>query len=148
MDYTGKKVRIINTNGFDDCSYKFKNLEIYIGETGTIKNDYGINSEYRFTIKFDNNEIENLDCLKGKLNFQLENIELINNTNNTYLIRPPLGVTPKHIYEIQRVQELCRALNDYSHYENSIDNYESMIKWAEELNNRLFDLKLNLEIKE
>jgi len=31
--------------------------------------------------------------------------------------KPPLEITPKHIYEIQRVQDICRALYEYSCYE-------------------------------
>ena len=59
--------------------------------------------------------------------------------------KPPLGITPKHIYELQRVQNICRALYEYSSYEQSINNYELMIKWTEELNERLSNLKFDME---
>jgi len=59
--------------------------------------------------------------------------------------KPPLGIMPKHIYELQRVQDICRALHEYSCYEQSINNYELMIKWTEELNERLSHLKYDLE---
>lgn len=62
--------------------------------------------------------------------------------------KPPLGITPKYIFELQRVQELCRALYEYSHYENSIDNYEYMRKWADELLGRLNELKFDMENEE
>ena len=52
---------------------------------------------------------------------------------------------PKHIYELQRVQDICRALQEYSCYENSIHNYELMIEWSEELVERLSNLKYELE---
>jgi len=59
--------------------------------------------------------------------------------------KPPLGITPKNIYELQRIQDICRALQEYSYYETSINNYESMIKWSEVLNERLGRLKYDLE---
>jgi hypothetical protein len=55
--------------------------------------------------------------------------------------KPPLGVTSKHIYEFQRVQELCRALYERSIFETEVGNYELMIKWSDELNDRLYGLK-------
>ena len=63
--------------------------------------------------------------------------------------KPPLGVIPKNILELQRVQDLCRALYEYSTYEEV--DYELMIKWSDELNDRLYGLKgdkLNKEIED
>jgi len=57
--------------------------------------------------------------------------------------KPPLGVTPKNIFEWHRVIELCRALHEYSLYEDVDQNL--MIKWADELNDRLYGLKGDLE---
>jgi len=45
--------------------------------------------------------------------------------------KPPLGVTPKDIHDLLRVQDLCRALHEYSTYEEV--KYDSMIKWSKEL---------------
>ena len=59
--------------------------------------------------------------------------------------KPPLGIMPKHIYEIQRVQDICRVLHEYSCYEVSIHNYELMLDWSEELNERLNHLKYDME---
>ena len=56
--------------------------------------------------------------------------------------KPPLGVIPKNILELQRVQDLCRALYEYSTYEEV--DYELMIKWSDELNDRLYGLKGDL----
>ena len=56
--------------------------------------------------------------------------------------KPPLRVIPKNIYELQRVQDLCRALYEYSTYEEV--GYELMIKWSDELNDRLYGLKGDL----
>jgi len=46
---------------------------------------------------------------------------------------------PKQIYEWHRVQELCRALHEYSLCEDVDQNL--MIKWSDELNDRLYRLK-------
>jgi len=53
--------------------------------------------------------------------------------------KPPLGVMPKDIYEFKRVQDLCRALYERSIFEEV--DYELMIKWSDELNDRLYGLK-------
>ena len=62
--------------------------------------------------------------------------------------KPPLGITPKHIYELQRIQEITRALYEYSRYVNSIYSCELMINWSEELNERLNHLKYDMEDNE
>ena len=62
--------------------------------------------------------------------------------------KPPLGITPKHIYELQRIQEITRALHEYSRYVNSIYSCELMINWSEELNERLNHLKYDMEDNE
>ena len=59
--------------------------------------------------------------------------------------KPPLGVMPKDIYELKRVQDLCRALYEYSTYEET--NYELMIKWSDELQYRLGILKFERSCK-
>lgn len=61
--------------------------------------------------------------------------------------KPPLGVVPKYIYELKRIQEICRALYEYSYYKNSIHNYKLMIEWSEELTDRLNNLKFDMECK-
>jgi hypothetical protein len=53
--------------------------------------------------------------------------------------KPPLGVMPKDIYELVRVQELCRALYERSTFEEV--DYNLMIKWSDELSDRLYGLK-------
>ena len=53
--------------------------------------------------------------------------------------KPPLGVMPKQIFEWHRVIELCRALHEYSLCED-VDQH-LMIKWSDELNDRLYGLK-------
>jgi len=46
-----------------------------------------------------------------------------------HYIKPPLGVKPKKIWKIERIQELCRAIYERSTYE--IDDI--MKDWASEL---------------
>jgi hypothetical protein len=62
--------------------------------------------------------------------------------------KPPLGVTSKHVYEFQRVQELCRALYERSIFEAEIINYDLMFKWSQELTDRLNYLQANEPNKE
>ena len=62
--------------------------------------------------------------------------------------KPSLGIIPKRFFEEERVQDLCGALYRRSHYNNSTSNYETMIKWAEELVERLYDLKFDKELEE
>ena len=77
-------------------------------------------------------------------NFKIVDFQGFNNTYEHILkSKPPLGVIPKNIYELQRVQDLCRALYEYSTYEEV--DIELMIKWSEELNDRLYGLKGDLE---
>jgi len=64
--------------------------------------------------------------------------------------KPPLGIIPKKYFEEQRVMEICRALNDYAQYAQYNKNestYEYMIRWAEELTERLNNLKFELEFE-
>jgi len=59
--------------------------------------------------------------------------------NHIKQTKPPLGVMPKQIFEWYRVIELCKALHEYSLYED-VDQH-LMIKWSDELNDRLYGLK-------
>lgn len=68
-----------------------------------------------------------------------ENKILDNTYNHIQHPKPPLEVTPKYIFEFQRVQELCRVLHERSIYEEV--DYDLMIKWSDELNDRLYRLK-------
>jgi len=77
----------------------------------------------------------------GILFFERKDNDYIN--SKTVKTKPPLGVIPKNILELQRVQDLCRALYEYSTYEEV--DYELMIKWSDELNDRLYGLKGDLE---
>jgi hypothetical protein len=139
MEYKGKRVKIINFDDWDDGAISYHNyLDKYIGVTGIIIKDYG--SDHRFVLKYDDDCIQKIDDDNGHLCFKEENIELL---DDTYIHikqpKPPLGVMPKHIYELQRVKELCRALYERSIFEEV--DYELMIKWSDELNDRLYNLK-------
>lgn len=61
--------------------------------------------------------------------------------------KPPIGICPEYIYELTRVQDICRALYEYSRYEDSIENYNRMLEWTNELRNRLEILKDNPKLK-
>lgn len=144
MDYCSKKVKIINLNGWEENSDKnYLEFNNYIGQTGTIKYDTG-GECHRFLLKYDDKHMDTVDKLNGKLYFRLENIELLDDTyEHIQKPKPHLEVMPKRIYEFQRVQDLCRALYEYSVCEKV--NYELMNEWCEELNDRLFHLKCELE---
>ena len=82
----GKKVKVVNTNGFqNDDNYE---LYLYLGQTGII-NDYKT-TIHRFTIEFDDELMENIDFDNNKLLFTIDNVEfidkkevtLLNNNNN------------------------------------------------------------------
>ena len=54
--------------------------------------------------------------------------------------QPPLGVMPEAIFERQRVQELSRALFEYIDAGNK--DYDMLVKWSEEIQDRLQNLKI------
>jgi len=91
-------------------------------------------SNTNFTIYNDGNGNRNIV-------FKRKDNDFINSKN--VKPKPPLGVILKNIYELQRVQDLCRALHEYSTYEEV--DIELMVKWSEELNDRLYGLKGDLE---
>ena len=57
--------------------------------------------------------------------------------------KPPLGVMPRNLFERQRVQELSRALYEYIDAGNK--DYDMLVKWSEELQDRLWNLKCDTE---
>jgi hypothetical protein len=59
--------------------------------------------------------------------------------------KPPLGVTPKKIHELLRIQELSRAIFEYSCFEPENLKIELLTTWIEELNDRLYNYKYLLE---
>lgn len=56
--------------------------------------------------------------------------------------KPPLGVMPLHIFEESRALDLAKSLYEYLRSGNK--NYELLEKWAEELRDRIWNLK-NME---
>lgn len=72
-DYTGKRVKIVNTDRFK--AEEHKELNSYIGKVGTIRKDYM--SGYRFVINFDVKYMNAIDKENGCLRFQFENVEFI-----------------------------------------------------------------------
>lgn len=62
-----------------------------------------------------------------------------------------LGIIPKNIFEESRVRDICSALYYHTHCKqeaNTVFEYEQMIKCAEELTDRLQNLKFDKEIGE
>ena len=59
--------------------------------------------------------------------------------------KPLLGVTPKKLHEEKRIEDLCRALYDYSMEQPTSKNIDYMHTWAEELVERLWSLKFLIE---
>ncbi len=53
--------------------------------------------------------------------------------------KPPLGVLPRNLFEEQRILELSRALYEYISVGNK--NYTLLTKWAEEIQDRVWNLK-------
>lgn len=74
VEYYGKRVRILNINSFED-NESYKELQSYIGKTGTIIKDYG--SGYRFIIDYDVSYMNEIDKTNGRLCFTSSNIEII-----------------------------------------------------------------------
>jgi len=75
-NYVGNKVKIINfDNWTSNKVYKYK--ECYIGKTGTIKSDWG--SGNRFSLQYEDLNLQELDYENGKLLFRIENLEFISN---------------------------------------------------------------------
>ena len=56
------------------------------------------------------------------------------------ITKPSLGVMPKNLFEEQRILELSRALYEYINTTGAKD-YALMTKWAEELQERIWNLK-------
>ena len=144
MDYTDKRVKIVNLNRWEMDSFsQYKELNSYIGKSGVVKNDSNAGSNddcYRLEIYYDNENMNILDKSNGGLCLRIENVELLDNTHtHVKQPKPPLGVMPKQIFEWHRVIDLCRALHEYSLYED-VDRH-LMIKWSDELNDRLYGLK-------
>ncbi|MFW5891237.1 MAG: hypothetical protein ACOCUI_03365 [bacterium] len=62
--------------------------------------------------------------------------------------KPPLGIISKGIFEQRRIQDICKALADYSKTKLDSKKCNLMIMWAEEMVERLDSLKYDLENKE
>ena len=145
INYIGKRVKIINFDGWrKDFKGDYSRTDKYIGSIGKIEK-FREHSSHKFMIKYDDQELQEIDKENSRLYFRPENIEFLDEDTYEHIKKPkpPLGVMPKQIFELQRVQELCRALYDRSIFEEV--DYNLMIKWSEELNDRLYGLKGDCE---
>lgn len=68
-------------------------------------------------------------------------IEILAGDQLNKIVKPPLGVTPKYIFEIKRIQELTRSLYEYAHHNSTEMNYDFMLEWGKELLERLENQK-------
>jgi len=59
--------------------------------------------------------------------------------------KPPLGVTPKRIHKLLRIQELSRAIHEYSIFVSENVKIDDLITWADELNEELYSYKYLLD---
>jgi hypothetical protein len=110
---------------FEDVNMIY-NIFTYLRDCGSYDSSY-----WKDNVKDSSNKlIEKMEKVKR--------LEEEDNEEHSYHPKPPLGVMPRDIYELQRVQELTRALYDYSRYEEL--DLELMLKWADELDDRLFNL--------
>ena len=144
INYIGKRVKIINFDGWrKDFKGDYSRTDKYIGAIGKIEKVREF--DHKFMIQYDDNELQEIDIENSRLYFRHENIEFLDEDTYEHIKKPkpPLGVMPKQIFELQRVQELCRALYDRSIFEEV--DYNLMIKWSEELNDRLYGLKGDCE---
>ena len=94
---------------------------------------FGINDITYFTV-YDGNG--NIVMEENQKDFGIKDVSI-----HTQKPKPPLGVMPRDLYELLRIQELCRALYERSTFEEV--DYDLMTKWSDELSDRLYGLKEN-----
>ena len=75
-NHKGKKVKIINTEGFIRDDYK--DLEKYINQTGIVRWDFE-GSGNRLSIKFDDEVLDNINNDNGRLCFRVDSVEFVDN---------------------------------------------------------------------
>ena len=131
----------------NDCEQKGW---LTIGEEATLKYSKRTDERFKYYLEFDSGlesdylSDQEVEILMGSELIKFLDQQKINNTyNHIQQTKPPLGVMPKNIFEWHRVIELCRALHEYSLYEDV--DLTLMIKWADELNDRLYGLKGDIE---
>lgn len=57
-------------------------------------------------------------------------------------LKPPLGVYPRKFFIEERIEKLSGALLRYSYQISELSNCKTMINWAEELIERLYELEI------
>jgi hypothetical protein len=61
----------------------------------------------------------------------------------SYIVKPPLGVLPKTMHRTLRIQDICRALYEYSMFYPTEDKIDFMCEWVDELCGLLYEVKDN-----
>ena len=125
----------------NDCEQKGW---LTIGEEAVLKYSKRTDERFKYYLEFDSGlESDYLSEKEVEILMGEDFIKSLEKANDTYKHvkqpKQPLGVTPKNIFEFMRVQDLCRALQEHSLYEDV--DLAIMIKWADELNDRLYGLK-------
>ncbi len=135
----GERFTIQNINGIDDlrwydseCMYTGKNLEV----RQLVTLQYSDDPDAEYTLCIDG--MVSQDFTEEEINILTKGVRVRPDTSYT---EPSLGVMPKKMYEVNRVEDLCRALYDRSIQEPVEDNVNIMHTWAEELVDRLWDLQ-------
>jgi len=104
LDYTGRKVKIVNFDNWSGFG-KYMNIQDYIGKIGTVKGDFGVGG-HRFTIKYYDENFQEIDNSNGKLCFRFENLEFLSNENkenkegNKMNVKIDVGMKVKQIKEL------------------------------------------------
>jgi len=105
----GKKVKVVNTNGFqNDDNYE---LYLYLGQTGIIS-DYKT-TIHRFTIEFDDELMGNIDYDNNKLLFAIDNVEfidedVINGINEEIVSNNSSNINLQNI-----IKQMLNVIGDY-----------------------------------
>lgn len=148
----GLKFKIVNLDipyrcKFSKTEWKHRGY-LELQEYCTLKHKDSSNGNYQYYLEFDSGlesdfqSEHTIEIMMGK-----EFVEQYskNKIAKEHIVqtKPPLGVMPKDIYEYKRVQDLCRALYEYSIYGI---NYDLMLKWSKELVERLENLELESEL--
>jgi hypothetical protein len=80
----------------------------------------------------------------------IEKLKVILKNNqeaNMYSPKPPLGVVPEKVYEMNRIYDLSRIIYEYCEFDCTqmdFKNTDSILMWTNELISRLNNLK-NIE---
>ena len=114
-NHKGKKIRIINTEGFIRDNYK--DLDKYIGQTGVVRCDFE-GSSHRLSIKFDDEVLDSINDDNGRLCFRIDNVEFVSDNCKKYIEKNNKTL---NINEIKIGQKYRVIKNRDTYYGNCTD---------------------------